>query len=430
MRGSRCKCPNCNVPSKKFQKLFISIEDDVIATDLDDVSLSSTEEEADGSEEAQEGSQEECQEESLSNNNNNNMITIDLDDDADNDAENDENTVQVVDLTMTPSPARAPPTTATSHSQSQGKNDDEKYKKIAKKFKRLYRQSQSQKEEQYQNFKDVTQKLQTVTNEKDELGSSIREFERRLHYQQLDLEQQRLSNVKLSTHLKEQDRKFADITSALKTARDQYSNLQGSYQKDMKKAHASSTAEVKELAARTYELERERMTLNDTIARYEQMLGGKKRLVLSTSTNVDKKATKKKKQRDVAKALRGMDSARTIATDPIFAGVENQQQRQQIDNSKYSLNAARLLAAGNKKRRKPSSGLGAAATGILSDPPINKKKKQRPASTSLNLGSGRSSSSGGGANRKRPSANLQPSRPYADRRPASTLWGTNASNTH
>jgi hypothetical protein len=422
------------VQSKKFVKLFISLGEDIGENDNDDVSLSSVEEEE---QESNDNKNNEETNNTAPTSSSQNTITIDDDTDADEPSNAgsrhssvptpsstfntssqestgnvDDECNQVVDLTMTPESSPARPTSTSSRrkrksSSSQQENDEAgRYKNIAKRYKRRFQQKQSQCQEQYQNHMELLKKMLDSKKEAEEHEERCQELQQQAHYQTLELARLNLVDVRKSTELAVKTRQTNDLISAKKSTASQLAKLQANYQKDMGQARASSTAEVKELAARTRELERQNINLKDKIAQYQQDQQHQQHRVgsLPSSAGIcinnisSSHNKKKKKQRDVAKALRGMDTVRLMPGSNHTkerASSSQENEGQQCNMTKYSSQAARLVAAGQKRKKSPTF-LGAAAAGILANhqhpnlPPASssssKPKKHAVTSTSLNIG--------------------------------------------
>lgn len=381
--------------------LFLSVAEDYANDDDDDdLSLSSTDEH-DNNVETDEGAKEVTQQsndqvradtgeqaEEPRGSQRQSQDTITFDDDDENDAqpqasavfaaESDDDSVQVVDLTM--SPVRSPPerqvtdsSSATTvarrpqqpslSSQNQNNNDMEdegdqasRFKKIAKKYKRKFQQQQSQCQEHYKKRQELTATMSDIQNTTAEKEDTIQQLQERTNSQHLELSHLRLENVKHSNELKSKNRQVAKLTSDIQRVNSDFRQFKAGYERSLSQAHSSSTAEVKELAMRTKELEQENAQLRAAVVNPKRSGRGVDAALAVGNSN--KKKTKKQDM-NVARALRRMDDVRTIP------GSAKRKSDEYCATRKYTAQAARINLAVQKKRKGP---LGVAAAEMLARP--------------------------------------------------------------
>lgn len=443
-RGA-CKCPNCNVTSKIFLTLFLTVGAENASNEDDDLSLSSTDEDDNNEDhlEGGEGDNEDMQqlndhegqavigeqaESRASQRQSQDTMTIDDDnEDGNNDttsasiarnaqshastnnAESDDDSVQVVDLTMSPerSPpvrqvtnsstsalARRPPPSASSLNNDDGGNKTDRFKNIAKKYKQKFQQKQSQCQEQYKQHQELTKKMTEIQHAAAEKEDQLRQLEEQTQMQQLEIGSLSLTTVQRSNQLKDKNRQVAKLLSEIQRLTSEYQQLKASYDKDISQAHSSSTAEVKELAARTKAVEQENAQLRATIVNHhpqqQQFWKGTSsggRNTLDAALGKYTKKTKRQDNNDVARALRGMDAVRTI---PGSKRKSDHEETTTHDTSRYSAHASRfaMAAAAGQKKRKGPLGLAAAemlSSGTSSISSSRKLQESTPLTTSLTI---------------------------------------------
>ncbi|CAJ1942134.1 unnamed protein product [Cylindrotheca closterium] len=406
-KGRSCKCPNCNVQSKKFVTLFLSVGAEMNAND-DDLSLSSTEQDDDDVERDNEDMQQSNDNEGIDTgeqaesrgSQQQSQDTIVIDDDEDDNAENDDDdSVQVVDLTMSPlssPPARqvrqltesssssastppsssvarrprpAAPKTSPSTGNDNSGDQNDRFKKIAKKYKRKFQQKQSQCQEQYKQHQELTARMNEIQNAAAEKEGKLRQLQEQSQMQQLEIDHLSLVDVRRLSELNSKNRQVAKLTSDVQRLNTEYTKLKASYEKDLCQAHSSSTAEVKELAARTKDVEQENARLRAAMPQYGG--GGRNNSMYNAGALQKKKTSKRQDNNDVARALRGMDAVRTIPGSSKRKSAD--EEAPVHDTTRYSAQASRIAMAGQKKQRKGP--LGAAAAAMLSNSSSSSKPK-------------------------------------------------------
>jgi hypothetical protein len=366
-KGRNCKCPNCNKPSEKCIKIFISPPDSAgggYNDDDDDVSLHST----DTNPEEEEKDQKDDGEEEGSSSSVMGEQQVPEPEELPHQQVVEPDSINVVDLTQSPQRSRAAPAqlarssslpsaslTETNTTPEEGEGGEQpRFKAIAKRYKRRFQQKDSQFREQYQQHQTL---LQTCAQMKEDLQEANEELRETHEYDERNaalLDAAKLRNIQLERQSHQQQTRLQTLQDQKEILESKHSKLQTDFAKAVEKARNSDMAEVQELLKERPKIIEENQRLKRDIAKITMELSDLRRLVRThhqsgrtssttsstTSTNQSKVAslprarnnvfnplllpqapvgsspTKKRKAYSMAKDLRAM-AAVQYSNDPV-----------------------------------------------------------------------------------------------------------------
>jgi hypothetical protein len=419
--GSRCKCPNCNVLTQSFVKIFIALEHGADGGEDDDISLNSTDSTSDDNDNdvdstnadnhTNDSNIETAEEEGL-------FEMLDAafqahheNDDSDDDcqiidtppsvaaaasATNSSN--GMVDLTL--SPPSSPPQRArgrrqasadsdstankkkkaksSTGSKNSGKNktssssdnnndsssgeETKRLKEIAKRYKLRWKQQHSQLREAVDQQNALRQQLGGA---KDELAETTDELESMIEHRSAEtvqLDGLQLRVVQLSAAADRSQSQYEACKKDHTSALNQLTKLRVDYKKEIDRARHDSMAEVQTLLKEHPKLVQENQELKEALKRHQR--DHPPRSIDRTNSSSSEVKRFKNSKNEMAKALRQMDEVRQIkgGGDAKNSISTERKQSKSFDVTKYSTQSARLAKATQRNNFKSSSSSSSAAS--------------------------------------------------------------------